>query len=1036
MALEEGGNALNTFIFGGNDGLSYEELKRRRAIASALAARQRGFPKNVGEGLTYLGESIGEAVGDWRLREMEKRQQAGEQQIHQRAPGTGYIPPVETGPPPARPSVAPAPAPAPAPARPSVAPAPAPAPAPAAPPAYTPGPASDGGGVIAPPDQVAALSPPQEDPTTAPPPEPPPEPVAAAEPQFARRFNASYAPTSEPPTAQQPDMQALAFNNARMQNQGGPQAGIPPGNMAGGPTYNQDQIAALAAPLSPVKPPPELAQQQPPQGGPGGPPQPPMSMPTAAVNPPVDPRAPRPGPAGPGPGLAPPQQAAAPAPASRGFAYGGKALPPAWEAAIQRQPEQYRDYLRQMALKETGGKLNDVSSTGATGPLQFTRGTGQKYGLVGRNGDMRNDPDAAFSAGTRLTQANEAGLRAKLGRDPTFQDLAGAHQQGLGGYTALSEGRLPPARNLAVNKLPADPQAALSRLHAYYGFPPGVGPGGGGTQVASNPRDAVTTALMQQQNGPPSEREIASEALMNEVVGGGRSRGGGSATASLGRAGVMSDAPLPGIGGVGSATDDGIAAAVKARQGIYNAVQQQQLNVDPPVPEVPDPDPTQAGVTPPTMTSPASSNGGKFAQARGIGTVDDTGGLIIGGPRPAQDSSQGITPAPNMPPSREPIPPAGVEEMPEPGPAPVRPRALGPSQAQAYWAQYMNNPRVSEQMQHHAKRMYDAEEGYRKELMTRQENEYINDREKWEAATLAKQKDRIEAPVRAITQQVQRLAIEEAQHKASLRPAEAEKARVDLEKARADLEEAIFKQGVPRGQALEEANLRIAQARRNVSKPDSISTGGTTMERPYDASGTPTGPYAVPPGAPQPKEDLTETQAKAVQFVLRTKPDLDKLEHELQGGKALTSFKDAALDMTPGVGNKLVSDEYRRARDASLNWGAAFLSHVSGQAVSPTEAGRNLPAFLARPGDTDQDIADKTARRRAMSAAIEQTSGRAGLEILHKKVQQENDNYEYKKNGEREPVKISKAEEGRGLPPGTRLILPDGQPGRVPMRTR
>ena len=66
------------FLFGGNTGLTYEELKRRRAIAAALASRNKGFPKTMGEGLTYLGESIGEMIGDMRLREMERRQKAGD----------------------------------------------------------------------------------------------------------------------------------------------------------------------------------------------------------------------------------------------------------------------------------------------------------------------------------------------------------------------------------------------------------------------------------------------------------------------------------------------------------------------------------------------------------------------------------------------------------------------------------------------------------------------------------------------------------------------------------------------------------------------------------------------------------------------------------------------------------------------------------------------------------------------------------------------------------------------------------------------
>jgi hypothetical protein len=59
MALTDGG-----FIFGGDSGLTYEQLKQRRAIAAALASRQQGFPKTKGEGMTYLGEAIGDALSD------------------------------------------------------------------------------------------------------------------------------------------------------------------------------------------------------------------------------------------------------------------------------------------------------------------------------------------------------------------------------------------------------------------------------------------------------------------------------------------------------------------------------------------------------------------------------------------------------------------------------------------------------------------------------------------------------------------------------------------------------------------------------------------------------------------------------------------------------------------------------------------------------------------------------------------------------------------------------------------------------------
>ena len=57
-------------FFSGN--MSLEEIKRRRAIASALASRARGFPKTIGEGLTYFGESIADAMQERRLTAAEK----------------------------------------------------------------------------------------------------------------------------------------------------------------------------------------------------------------------------------------------------------------------------------------------------------------------------------------------------------------------------------------------------------------------------------------------------------------------------------------------------------------------------------------------------------------------------------------------------------------------------------------------------------------------------------------------------------------------------------------------------------------------------------------------------------------------------------------------------------------------------------------------------------------------------------------------------------------------------------------------------
>jgi hypothetical protein len=62
-----------SFIFGGTTGVpTYAELQRRRAIAQALASRRMPAPKTVGEGMTYLGESLADIAGQWALDKSER----------------------------------------------------------------------------------------------------------------------------------------------------------------------------------------------------------------------------------------------------------------------------------------------------------------------------------------------------------------------------------------------------------------------------------------------------------------------------------------------------------------------------------------------------------------------------------------------------------------------------------------------------------------------------------------------------------------------------------------------------------------------------------------------------------------------------------------------------------------------------------------------------------------------------------------------------------------------------------------------------
>ena len=69
-------NALSFASFP-NTPMSLEALKRRRAVQLALASKGRPFPKNVGEGLTSLGEALGERRLDDQLNAAEKSYTGG-----------------------------------------------------------------------------------------------------------------------------------------------------------------------------------------------------------------------------------------------------------------------------------------------------------------------------------------------------------------------------------------------------------------------------------------------------------------------------------------------------------------------------------------------------------------------------------------------------------------------------------------------------------------------------------------------------------------------------------------------------------------------------------------------------------------------------------------------------------------------------------------------------------------------------------------------------------------------------------------------
>jgi GH24 family phage-related lysozyme (muramidase) len=152
-------------------------------------------------------------------------------------------------------------------------------------------------------------------------------------------------------------------------------------------------------------------------------------------------------------------------------------------------------------------------------------------------------------------------------------NLTGSQQFGTGESDAIREGDLPGGYGPGI-------QTAA--------FPP---PPDTGTAVAAN---------------DPGSSDVAQAARMRDVVGLSRVGPRNPATASLGgRAGVMSDAPLPGLAPLPSKMDEGIAATIENRNKITDELLNRQNA--PTAPVVPQPDPTQPGTELSPTEAPSSS---------------------------------------------------------------------------------------------------------------------------------------------------------------------------------------------------------------------------------------------------------------------------------------------------------------------------------------------------------------------------------------------------------------------------------------------
>ena len=140
-------------------------------------------------------------------------------------------------------------------------------------------------------------------------------------------------------------------------------------------------------------------------------------------------------------------------------------------------PEGMREYAYKMAFHESRYDTNAVSPGKAKGLFQFINSTGAQYGLVGGDhGDIRGNPIANTRAFVSFTEDNRATLKKVLGREPSFGELAIAHQQGIGGAQYILTGKAPKGfdldkfnSNLAVNNVKSVSEAA-NHIASFYGF--------------------------------------------------------------------------------------------------------------------------------------------------------------------------------------------------------------------------------------------------------------------------------------------------------------------------------------------------------------------------------------------------------------------------------------------------------------------------------------------------------------------------------------------------------------------------------------
>jgi len=998
-----------TYIFGTPEVPTYEALQRRRSIAAALAAQKKGFPKTLGEGLTYLGESIGEAGLNWRLEQQERANAAANQRLLG-GPG-GSAPPVTARPAavPAVPStttLSPTAPPLPgsvAPAVPSssfdpnvpvgpykdvpvtidsgdAAPAPAPAPAPAT-----------VGEAPAEPEQPPIRLASAEAPTTLPArtnavrnnitqamlsPEtaypgarsdyvPPQRNAAAPLPagERAARAPQGWTASNETWAALDDDQKAAAM--ALMEaNTGKNQMGDAGNVLAAIHNRADKEKQTVGSHVSQriYQPTIEPAQEQRLAGI--------ISSPQFAALTALSKQY--------GSGeVERPHKAThflAPEKTMLDLEAGNPSKYHAWRGwtGFDANSGQYKGVeLRDSshAFLSPDGAAPSMERGPPGTPVQIARVTRSREGepqpaqvaaVVPRGAEQLEErtrgyadkvatafPGVKFTSGYRSPEVNAevGGARdsqhthrkaidmnlSGLSNEQKAQVIAHARANGAtaignyGGDDIHVDFRDGPPKAWGPSKsytsLGQTPAWFREQAQAHLAgeAPPQVAapaaPAGPPVRMV-NAVPAETSGYAQEQpSGPGSER------LLSEVTGGRPDIRNRIATAALGRAGVVSDAPVPGMGGAAiGAADPGVEQSIRDRAAAALVGQQR-----PPVPAAPAAGPQVAGPVDPSMFSPQSIAGGAIQPA----------------PQPS------IQKAPAQPPSMEELPGRSTKTFPAyDRPVPDKPPADTPmSPEERYWRGVENHPQANAQTKAIAKQRAEDAEKARLRTDVRNQEGFRNERERYEEWQKTKRTWELGEDTRKQEETNRLLQAEKTQRELRiLQPLE-----VRVKEAEANLKEAEQKR-IPyeteKAQiAVDQAKATLAETQQRIKKGEQkehTTIAGKLFERQADGSWK--------NATPDPELgdiQLTEKQGAALKNFERAR----QASHKHGDFWALAGLKDTAVGKVPIVGNYWTSPEYQTQQSEAEAWGAAVLRDDSGAVLGPQEIKDNIKRYFPQPGE-------------------------------------------------------------------------------------